>query len=64
MKHRHKQKLVILSVALFILFNAPVLLLFNKDTEVLGLPLVYVYIFTLWLFSSVASFIIIKKFDE
>lgn len=64
MKHRDKQKLVILSIVLFIMFNAPVLLLFNKNTEIMGLPLIYVYIFCVWLLSSITSYFIIKKFDE
>lgn len=64
MKQRNKQKLVILSIVLFALFNAPVLLLFNKNKEIFGLPMIYVYIFGLWFFSVVASFIIFKKFDE
>ena len=36
MKKRHEQKLVILSVVLFVLFNAPVLLLFNKIENYFG----------------------------
>lgn len=64
MKQIHKQKLVILSVALFVLFNAPVLLLFNRADETAGVPLIYVYIFEVWLFSSVFSFLIFRKFDE
>ncbi|WP_434978210.1 hypothetical protein [Daejeonia sp. YH14] len=64
MKKRHKQKLVILSMVLFVLFNAPVLLLFNSAENIAGLPAVYVYIFTVWLASSAASFLVFRKFDE
>lgn len=64
MKKRHKQKLVMLSIVLFVLFNAPVLLLFNSAKELLGLPLIYIYIFSVWLASSVASFFVFRKFDE
>ena len=39
-------------VALFLLgvlaFNAPVLLLFNIDAYVFGIPLFYVYLFAAW----------------
>lgn len=39
-------------VALFflgvLLFNYPVLAVFNRAVEVAGIPLVYVYIFTAW----------------
>ncbi len=64
MKQRHKQKLVILSIALFVLFNSPVLLLFNSAKEFLGLPLIYVYIFSVWLMSGIFSLLIFRKFDE
>lgn len=64
MKKRHQQKLVILSIALFILFNAPVLLLFNRSQELVGFPIIYVYLFIVWAASSISSFFIFKKFDE
>ena len=64
MKKRHKQKLVILSIILFVMFNAPVLLLFNSTQQIWGLPMLYLYIFMVWLASSVASFLIFRKFDE
>ncbi|WP_103914545.1 hypothetical protein [Halpernia humi] len=64
MKKRHQQKLVILSIALFVLCNAPVLLLFNSSQKIIGLPMIYVYLFTVWLASSISSFVIFKKFDE
>lgn len=64
MKKRHEQKLVILSVVLFVLFNAPILLIFNKSESFFGLPIIYVYIFGVWLISVIVSFIIFKKFDE
>ncbi|KEY19854.1 hypothetical protein [Kaistella antarctica] len=64
MKKRHQQKLVILSIALFILFNAPVLLLFNSSQNLIGLPIIYAYIFLVWAASCITSFIIFKKFDE
>lgn len=64
MKKRHKQKLVILSIILFVMFNAPVLLLFNSTQQICGLPMIYLYIFMVWLASSVASFLIFRKFDE
>jgi len=64
MKKRHQQKLVILSIVLFILFNAPVLLLFNSSQKWIGLPLIYGYIFFVWGASCVSSFLIFKKFHE
>ena len=64
MKKRHKQKLVILSITLFVMLNAPVLLLFNRTQQMWGLPMIYLFIFMFWLASCIASFLIFRKFDE
>ncbi len=64
MKKRHEQKLIILSFGLMILFSAPIILLFNSEREILGLPLIYIYIFSIWLLSIIFSFVIFKKYDE
>ncbi|KIA90567.1 hypothetical protein OA86_01405 [Kaistella jeonii] len=64
MKKRHQQKLVILSISLFVLFNAPVLLLFNSADHFMGFPIIYGYIFIVWTLSVLSSFIIFKKFHE
>lgn len=64
MKKRHQQKLAVLSIALFVLFNAPVLLLFNKTEETWGFPVIYIYIFAVWFLSAVLSLIIFRKYSE
>ncbi|MCP2038289.1 hypothetical protein L1282_001406 [Chryseobacterium sp. HSC-36S06] len=64
MKKRHKQKLVILSITLFVMFNAPVLFLFNKTEPIWGLPMIYTYLFMVWFASSIASFLIFRKYNE
>ena len=51
-------------MVLFVLFNAPILLLFNQLKEYFGLPFIYIYIFGIWFASSIISFVIFKKFDE
>jgi hypothetical protein len=61
MKKRHEQKLVILSVVLFVLFNAPILLLFNKIENYFRASIIYVYIFGIWLLSVIISFVIFKN---
>lgn len=64
MKKRHQQKLAVLSIALFVMLNAPIFLLFSKSQESFGFPLVYIYVFAVWSLSVVFSFIIFKKFGE
>ncbi|MDI1318067.1 MAG: hypothetical protein PSU83_12230 [Flavobacterium sp.] len=64
MKKRHQQKLVILSMALLIGLNIPIVLLFDSAKSLLGFPIIYIYIFSIWAFSVLLSFIIIKRYDE
>ncbi|TZF94914.1 hypothetical protein FW781_13515 [Chryseobacterium panacisoli] len=64
MKKRHEQKLIILSVGLMIAFSIPISLLFNNDREVLGYPMILIYLFAVWMISIVISFVIIKRHDE
>ncbi len=45
---RRGQRLIALFILGCVLFNYPVLSLFNVATEVFGVPVLYVYIFTAW----------------
>ncbi len=62
MKKRHQQKLVILSIGLVIFLNLPVIFIFNNDTDILGIPLLYAYIFFVWLLSVIITFTVLKKY--
>lgn len=42
------QRLVALFLVGVLLFNYPLLALFNRATEVLGIPVLYAYIFGSW----------------
>lgn len=64
MKKRHEQKFIILSLLLFLAVNFPLLLLFDSSASLAGLPIIYIYLFMVWLFSIIMSFILIKKYDE
>lgn len=64
MKKRHEQKLIILSIGLMIAFSIPVSLLFNSDREVLGYPMILIYMFAVWMVSIIISFVIVKRYDE
>lgn len=41
-------RLVVLAVLAFALFNYPLLSLFDVDAVVLGVPLVWLYVFAAW----------------
>lgn len=64
MKKRHVQKLVLLSLLLAVAYNIPFVLLFNHTHNLFGFPLIYVYLFGLWLLSIIISFWIVKKYHE
>ena len=49
MRHRRKgERLVALALLGFLLFNYPLLSLFSTDDTVVGVPLLYAYLFVSW----------------
>ncbi|WP_395048995.1 hypothetical protein [Flavobacterium sp.] len=64
MKKRHEQKLIILSMLMLLALNLPLLLLFDSSKPLFGLPIIYIYIFSAWLFSIATTFLIIKRYYE
>ncbi|MEX0731890.1 MAG: hypothetical protein WED00_18550 [Aquisalimonadaceae bacterium] len=45
---RHRDRLVVLFLLGFLAFNYPLLSLFATDDRVFGLPVLYVYLFSIW----------------
>lgn len=64
MKKRHQQKLVVLSLLLLLVLNLPILLLFDSAENILGMPVIYIYIFSVWLFSVLMSWIVVRRYYE
>ncbi len=64
MKKRHEQKLIILSMALLALFNMPFILMWEDARAVLGFPVIYIYIFSIWLFSVLVSLLIMRRYGR
>ncbi|GAA4243990.1 hypothetical protein KO504_08570 [Winogradskyella psychrotolerans] len=64
MKKRHEQKLVVLSIALFFVFNIPFVLIFNIEGAIFGIPILYFSLFTFWVISIVVSYIVLKRHYE
>lgn len=64
MKKRHEQKLIVLSVTLFLIFNVPFIMIFNSEGHVFGVPVFYVFIFSIWLLSIIISYIVLKRHYE
>ena len=64
MKKRHEQKLVVLSIAMFLFFNIPFVLIFNTEGAIFGIPTFYFSVFTFWLLSIVISFVVLNRYYE
>lgn len=64
MKKRHQQKLIVLTILLLSLFNIPIILLFDAEVVFFGFPLIYFYIFSIWILAIVILNIILKRFYE
>ena len=64
MKKRHQQKLVIVSLGLVIMLNAPMILIFDHSGSVLGIPMIYFFIFLIWIVSVVLSYLILNRYHE
>ncbi|MBS9462171.1 hypothetical protein LV716_17775 [Flagellimonas sp. HMM57] len=64
MKKRHQQKLVVLAVLLFFLWNVPFVTIFDGDAQLFGFPIFYVFIFLSWFVAIIVSFLILKKYYE
>jgi len=64
MKKRHKQKFLLIALLLFTLFNVPMVFMFNHKTGVAGIPVFYLFIFSIWLLAVLWSYYILKKYYE
>jgi hypothetical protein len=64
MKKRHQQKLVVLSLLLLLALNLPLVLLFDSSESFFGFPIIYIYIFSVWLFSVLMSWIVVQRYYE
>ena len=64
MKKRHQQKLVVLSLLLLLALNLPIVLLFDSSESFFGFPIIYIYIFSVWLFSVLMSWIVVQRYYE
>lgn len=49
---------------LLLALNMPLLLLFDSSEPFLGFPIVYIYVFSIWLFSIGITYLIIKRYYE
>ncbi len=55
------QYLLTLFFAGIFLLNYPVMALYNKNTKLLGIPSLYLFVFVFWLLMIVLTYLIIQK---
>jgi hypothetical protein len=61
-RHRRKgERLIALALLGFLLFNYPLLSLFSTDGTVLGVPLLYAYLFASWAFLIGLMALVVRK---
>jgi hypothetical protein len=59
-----QQKAIAITIFLICLLNFPILSLFNKAIFVLGIPLVYIYIFSVWIIGIIIIALIAESKNE
>jgi uncharacterized membrane protein len=56
-----EQKLIFISILFLILFNFPMLSIFNVEGSVNGIPTMYMYVFLVWTLFIVIIFSVLRK---
>jgi hypothetical protein len=59
---------ILLSILLFILFTFPFITIFDKKKLVAGIPVLYLYVFVLWMIAIIVFYKMVlnktQKFDD
>jgi putative Ca2+/H+ antiporter (TMEM165/GDT1 family) len=64
MNSTRKATLIVLCGAAVLLFNAPVLSIFNVPAFVGGIPVFYLYLFAAWLFIILTTVWVVRRTDN
>ncbi|MFN8347492.1 MAG: hypothetical protein U0X91_20985 [Spirosomataceae bacterium] len=64
MRSTEKTMLIVLCGAALLLFNTPVLSIFNVPVFIGGIPLFYLYLFGAWLFIILATAWIVRRINH
>lgn len=60
-ERRKGERLVVLAVLGFVLFNYPLLSIFSSERTVLGVPALYAYLFAAWAGLIVLMALVVRK---
>lgn len=58
---RVSEKLALLFIVGALLLNFPVLAIFNRETTLAGVPILYLYLFGLWAAGIAAVFVLARR---
>ncbi|MGF1557412.1 hypothetical protein [Paucihalobacter sp.] len=53
-----------MAIALLVAFNIPMIYIFDIDAAIFGIPVLYAFIFIIWLLAIVISYIILNRHYE
>lgn len=56
-----EQKLIFISLLFLILFNFPILSIFNLEGSINGIPTLYMYVFLVWILFIAVIFSVLRK---
>ncbi|WP_044170787.1 hypothetical protein [Flectobacillus major] len=59
-----EQKLIVVSCLFLLLFNFPIISIFNLETQVAGIPLLFFYVFSLWIILIVVIYINVREVNK
>jgi predicted RND superfamily exporter protein len=61
---RRKERMMVAGVLLFGLFNVPLLTVFNKKVLFHGIPLLFFYVASVWVFGILMLYFIVERRSE
>jgi hypothetical protein len=61
---RLRERALALPIAVFLLLSPPLLTLFGQHVKILGLPLLFLYVFTVWSLAIVLGFLLSRALNQ
>lgn len=62
--NRLKERAIMLPVLAFLLLTPPILLIFNSATLIFGIPLLYIYAFSVWGILMITGMLLTKSLQK
>ncbi|NBB29021.1 hypothetical protein [Cellulophaga sp. BC115SP] len=59
-----EQRLFIISCLFLLLYNFPIISIFNLDTQIAGIPSLFLYVFVLWLILIIVIYLNVRELNK